>query len=241
MRFDYNEVNKSRIANILRFHGPWYLFKRICYRLFLQPAILLKKEKIFTVRGIDYRYFHHSYNTTFINERAVEIPYFRRIVYSCLREGKRVLELGNVLSHYGNTSWDIVDKFEKGEGIVNIDIMDFKPAQPYDCVTAISTFEHIGFDEQPRDDQKVLRALEYIRQTIVKPGGELVFSIPAGYNPHIEEHLKTGRITGSQLILMKRRDWKNNWIEIESLEEVIGLPYRLYARGLIILHQRISS
>jgi hypothetical protein len=227
MRFDYHEVNKSKVFNILRFHGLVYLFKRVCYRLFLQPLILCKKEKSFKVRGTEYPYFHHSYNTTFINERAVEIPYFRQQIESRLKARKRVLEIGNVLSHYGKPSWDIVDKFEKGEGIINVDL-----------IVAISTFEHIGFDEQPRDDEKVIRALDYIKKTLLKQGGELIFSVPAGYNPKIEEHMKLGRIAHSERILMKRIDWKNNWAETVREEDVFGLPYALFARGLIIVHQR---
>jgi hypothetical protein len=238
MRFDYQEVNKSKLFNILRFHGPGYLLKRICYRLFLQPVILRKKEKTFKVRGTEYPYFHHSYNTTFINERAVEIPYFRHQIDIRLKEHKRVLEIGNVLSHYGEVSWDIVDKFEKGKGIINVDVMEFHPQEPYDCIVAISTFEHIGFDEQPRDDEKVIRALAYIAQSLLKQGGELIFSIPAGYNPHIESHMRTGRIAGDQKILMKRVDWKNNWAEVVRDDDVFGLPYSLFARGLIIIDQR---
>jgi|WetSurMetagenome_2_1015567.scaffolds.fasta_scaffold74582_2 hypothetical protein len=238
MRFDYHEVNKSKVFNILRFHGLGYLFKRVWYRFFLQPVILLKKERTFSVRGTDYSYFHHSYNTTFINERAVEIPYFRHQIDSRLKERKRVIEIGNVLSHYGKTSWDIVDKFEKGEGIINVDIMEFNPSEPYDLIVAISTFEHIGFDEQPRDDEKVIRAIEYVKKTLLKQGGELIFSVPAGYNPHIEEHMKMGRIEHNERILLKRIDWKNNWAETTREEDVFGLPYALFARGLIIIHQR---
>jgi SAM-dependent methyltransferase len=238
MRFDYHEVNKSKVLNILRFHGLGYLIKRVCYRFFLQPVILCKKEKSFKARGTEYPYFHHSYNTTFINERAVEIPYFRYQIDSRLKERKRVLEIGNVLSHYGKASWDIVDKFENGEGVINVDIMEFRPSKPYDLIVAISTFEHIGFDEQPRDDEKVFRALDYIKKTLLKQGGELIFSIPAGYNPHIEEHLKMGRITSNERILLKRIDWKNNWTETVRDEDVFGLPYALFARGLIICHQR---
>ena len=238
MRFNYKDVHKSKLFNILRYHGMSYLLKRIWYRLLLQPIIMAKKERTFQIHGTTYTYFHHSYNTTFINERAVEIPYFRHIIAEFQKDNKRILEIGNVLSHYGTPSWDIVDKFEKGKNIINVDIIDFRPPEPYDLILAISTFEHIGFDEEPQDVNKVILALEHIRQTLLRPGGELIFSIPAGYNPHIEEHITKGRIISDDTILMKRRDWKNNWIETVNKEEVFGLPYKLFAGGLIIVRQR---
>ncbi|MBN1129568.1 MAG: hypothetical protein JXA71_11305 [Chitinispirillaceae bacterium] len=237
MRFDYKDVNKSKLMNILRYHGPVYLLRRIWYRAVLQPLIVSKKNRTFTIAGTPYPYFHHSYNTTFINERTVEIPYFQDLIASALKSGGRVLEIGNVLSHYGKPSWDIVDKFERGEGITNVDIMEYRPGEPYDLIVAVSTFEHIGFDEQPRDTDKVLTALPWIRQSLLKPDGEMVFSVPAGYNPYIEEHIRSGRITADRMIMMKRVDWRNNWIQTERQEEVFGLSYNLFARGLIIIHQ----
>jgi len=238
MRFNYKDVNKSKLLNILRYHGPLYLFMRIWYRTVLQPLIVLKKNRTFIIDGTEYRYFHHSYNTTFINERTIEIPYFRALIASVINRGGRVLEIGNVLSHYGTPTWDVVDKFERGEGITNVDIMEYQPREPYDLIVAISTFEHIGFDEQPRDTDKVLAALPLIRQSLLKPDGDMVFSIPAGYNPYIEEHILTGRITASRMITMKRVDWMNNWVQTDRQDDVFGLSYNLFARGLLILHQQ---
>jgi hypothetical protein len=85
---------------------------------------------------------------------------------------------------------------------------------------------------------KVVSAIPVIRQSLLKPGGELIFSIPAGYNPHIEEHIRSGSIAGDRMILMKRVDWRNNWAETVRQEEVLGLTYTLFAQGLIIMHQR---
>jgi SAM-dependent methyltransferase len=238
MRFDYKDVNKSKLLNILRYHGLIYLLKRIWYRVVLQPLISAKKERTFCIGGVTYPYFHHAYNTTFINERAIEVPYFREQIASVARQGGRILEIGNVLSHYGMSTWDIVDKFEKGENIINVDIMDYKPPEPFDLIVAISTFEHIGFDEKPQDFKKVVTAINHIREVLLKPSGKLIFSIPTGYNPQIEEHILKARIASDRTILMKRVDWKNNWVEKDKKEEVFGLPYHLFARGLIIVHHR---
>jgi hypothetical protein len=238
MQFNYKDVNKSKLLNILRYHGVGYLLKRIWLRLVLKPLIAAKKERTFQVRGTTYAYFHHSYNTTMLNERAVEIPYFRHIMAGYQKDHKRILEIGNVLSHYENPSWDIVDKFEKGLNIINIDIMNFRPSEPYDLIVAISTFEHVGFDEEPQDADKVLHALDYINERLLRRGGELVFSIPAGYNTHFESHISEGRIPADEMILMKRYDWKNNWIETRRMEDVLGLPYAMFSRGLIIVRRQ---
>ena len=59
-------------------------------------------------------------------------------------EAQRILELGNVLSHYYPVHHDIVDKYEKSSGVSNVDIRDFDTSKDYDLVVSISTFEHIG-------------------------------------------------------------------------------------------------
>ena len=67
--------------------------------------------KAFSMNGQEYPYFVHPYNRTWANERAVEIP----VVRSFLEEsqGKRVLEVGNVLSHYGPVTHQVLDKYER--------------------------------------------------------------------------------------------------------------------------------
>src|SRR5881396_1029660 len=72
-----------------------------------------KSGRSFTARGVDYRYFYHAYNQTYCNERAVEIPIVWPIVQRVPPE--RVLEVGNVLSHYFSTRHDVVDKYERDQ------------------------------------------------------------------------------------------------------------------------------
>ena len=49
---------------------------------------------------------------------------------------------------------DIVDKYEKKKGIINQDIVDYKPDKKYDLIISISTLEHVGWDETPRENYK---------------------------------------------------------------------------------------
>ena len=97
-------------------------------------AFMLRKKR-FAFLGEQLPYFCHWYNTTFDNERAVEISLARHFLQQA--EGKRVLEVGNVLSHYGSTRHDILDKYEKGQGIIQEDVADYRPGKTYDLIISI--------------------------------------------------------------------------------------------------------
>ena len=81
-------------------------------------------ENTFVFKGYTLNYFHHAYNKTWQNERAVEIP----IIWGILTgyQGKRILEVGNVLSHYIPVEHDIVDKYEMAPGVINQDVVDYQ-------------------------------------------------------------------------------------------------------------------
>jgi len=87
-----------------------------------------KSGRSFHARGVDHPYFYHTYNETYRNERAVEIP----IVWSIVQRvpPERVLEVGDVLSHYFPTRHDVVDKYEQAPRVQNVDVVDFRPAHP---------------------------------------------------------------------------------------------------------------
>ena len=89
-----------------------------------------------------------------MNERSIEVPIVMEIVNQ--NKGKRILEIGNVLSNYYKVSHDIVDKYEKAPNVINQDVVDFKTNEKYDLIVSISTLEHVGWDEEPRDDKKNL-------------------------------------------------------------------------------------
>lgn len=146
----------------------------------------------FTFRGETLPLFLHRYNTTWLNERAVEIPVARRF----LAEGAgRVLEIGNVMSHYGPADWDIVDRFERGPRVRNCNIAAFRPELPYDTVLSISTFEHIGFDDEETDSgERLLASLAHVREALLAPGGRLLVTAPLGYNPSFDDLAFAGRL-----------------------------------------------
>jgi len=174
----------------------------------------------FTFNGDAYNYFVHMYNTTWKCERAVEIPIILKLVSQ--RINKNILEVGNVLSHYFDFKHDIVDKYEKAAGVVNIDALNFKPDKKYDFIVAISTLEHIGWDETPKEPEKVLLCINHLKR-LLSFDGLLVFSVPSGYNSYLDEIIRRKAINGVQLYHLKRIGIKR-WIQSE-FQDIDSMGY----------------
>jgi hypothetical protein len=194
---------------------------------------VVKSARTFAVQGQHYRYFYRRYNSTWKTERAVEIP----IVWRIMRQhaGQRVLEVGNVLSHYFAVTHDIVDKYEHAPGVINRDIVDYQPSARYDLIISISTLEHVGWDEQPREPAKVIRALEHLR-TLTAPGGRIVLTLPLAYNPYLDDLLRQGAFPFTHRYCLKRVSRDNRWREVAWAEiEHAGFntPFR-GINGLVI-------
>lgn len=169
----------------------------------------------FTFLSQKYPYFVHRYNATWRNERAIEVPIIWRQVQDAYQRGARVLEIGNVLSHYYPTHHTVVDKYEKAKGVINQDIVDFNPTKKFDLIVAISTFEHIGWDESPRRKQKVNRAVKHVR-SLLRPGGRASITVPAGYNPYVDEQLIAGTLGFDSHVVLQRTTIDNQWREVDD-------------------------
>jgi hypothetical protein len=192
-----------------------------------------RSRETFTWGGQSYLYFFHMHNTTWRNERSVEVPIVRALVSA--RPSDRVLEIGNVLRHYLPVRHDVVDKYEKAPGVINQDVVDYRPDKTYDLIVAISTLEHVGWDEEPQDPTKILRAIENLKACLA-PGGKIVVTMPIGENPHLDRLLKEGRIAFSEKTCMKRVSRRNEWVEA-PWEEVRELRYNSpfpNANGIIV-------
>ena len=184
------------------------LFLNYIYYRFFKSIEPLKFQ------GKDYKYFYRWYNYTWINERAVEIP----IVCKLINEYKdfELLEIGNVLSHYFDLkNHDIVDKYEKAEGVINQDVIDYQPSKKYDIIVSISTLEHVGWDEKPKDPNKIFKAIENLKNCLVA-GGKLVVTMPIGENPYLDKFLETGELKFNENYYLKRISLDNKWIDLGS-------------------------
>jgi hypothetical protein len=149
-------------------------------------------------------YFVHTYNATWRNERAVEIPFAQDFLR---RHGSGAgAEIGNVLSWYGiRDRWEVVDRYELGKGVRNIDVLEYRPATPLDFIVAISTLEHVGWDELPQEPDKPVRAFHHLR-SLLAPGGALFLTVPFGHNPALDEAIVEGLPVTRQLTMVMQPD-----------------------------------
>ena len=156
----------------------------------------------FALSGESYRLLCSVHGLTWATERAVEVPVALRELER--HRGKRVLEVGNVLSHYVPVTHEVVDKYERAEGVANVDVLEL-PAEPdYDLILAISTLEHVGRDEQRGEAGRAVAALEHLRG-LLRPGGTLFATVPVGYNPELDRALADGPY---ELRAMCRGPWR---------------------------------
>lgn len=177
------------------------------------------RDRRFDFDGVSYRYFAALYNVTFLNERAVELPIASSFVQRFAPE--EVLEVGNVLGRYRRVRHTVVDKNERRRGVINQDIEHFAPGRRYRAIVSVSTLEHVGWDDTPRDPEKVLRALHHLR-ALLAPGGALLATLPLGYNRFVDAHLT--ELPFDRLRFMARTSRDNAWIEA-SHETVRNAEY----------------
>jgi hypothetical protein len=202
------------------------LINRVVFALRHVSRQVSKRLLYFTFNDARYRYFYHRYNETWNNERAVEIP----IVWNEVEQhdAERILEVGNVLSHYYPVHHDVVDKHEKGDGIINADVVDFHPEKKYDLIVSISTLEHVGFNEEGFSEQpglmahpeKTLHAIQNLKG-LLSHRGKIIATVPLGYNVALDQLLREGnKSIFTSTFYLKRVSRNNHWVEVE--EEGIG-------------------
>ncbi|MEA2098381.1 MAG: hypothetical protein U9P70_04910 [Patescibacteria group bacterium] len=186
---------------------------------------LFKSSETFEFQGKKYNYFFHLYNATWRSERAVEVPIVMEIVKNNL--GKEILELGNVLSHYFPFEHDILDKYDKSKKVIRQDVEDFKPTKKYDLIVSISTIEHIGWDESPRDNTKIEKSINVLKNCL-NPNGKIVITFPQGYNSVLDELDKREKLQFTKKYCLVRLSRNNLWKEIpwsKNCNKKFGKPY----------------
>jgi hypothetical protein len=210
----------ERFADYLISFWTWQYYKRY------------PPSHTFTLQGERYKYFYNLYNITWKNERALEIP----VAWDEVEKyrGKKILEVGNVLSWYFQVQHDVLDKYEVAEGVINEDIVEFKPAEKYDLILSISTLEHVGWDETPREPRKVLDAVERLKG-LLNAGGKLLITVPLGYNTALDEFLRDGSLDFTNKFFMKRVSKKTEWAEIDEQKALDEVRNKTYRRPEIIM------
>jgi hypothetical protein len=216
----YKLTRRGRAIQVYREKGIRPFFRvtsRYLYRyVYSRTLMRFRPSKSFTFRNRRYDYFYHKYNFTWDCERTVEVPIIKGMLDSL--KGKRVLEVGNVMSHYFSPEWDILDKFEKASGVINQDVVDFSPPQKYDMIFSISTMEHVGYDDDEKDPTLVLKAIENLKKNCLKANGVLIVTMPIGYNKETDRLLFDGKLGLDKKRFMRRISKNNEWAETTAKE-----------------------
>jgi hypothetical protein len=182
-------------------------------------------QKTFTFAGQTHHYFVHNYTTTWRNERAVEIPL--ALDFLARVKGSTLLEVGNVTRHFDRTTDHVVvDKYDDRPGVLSVDIDTYQPDAPFGALLSISTLEHVGWDEEPRDPQKLRRVLEDLHRLVV-PGGEVLVTLPIGYNDVLDALLADDQMPFADGRFLARQP-DGEWLEVEAadaLEHAYGRPF----------------
>jgi len=222
----------------------WFIRRFGFAQLFLKPARLVMAPLIIPMlraRSIEYRgaslpLVYARHNVTWANERCVELALARALMAGIPPE--RLLEVGHVTPHYFRGSHLVVDKYEPGS--LEIDIVDFAPAERFDLILSISTFEHIAFDEpgaSPASEAvaaKVSTALNRCRR-LLAPGGLLAITVPLGYNPALDAMIANGELEWDRATWFKRFP-RRRWRQVSRSEAVrcrYGSPYA-FANAILL-------
>lgn len=224
----------SQTIKAYKREGLFYLLREsptVIFRYLLASYYKkFRSSEGFKFHGKSYRYLFHPYVTTWRNERAAVIPIIWDIVKTSRQQGKRILEVGNVLSYYFEVDHDILDKYETLDGVINEDIVDYNPSKRYDVIISILTLSTVGWYEDiearrtgtdshwvcHQDPNKVLRAIDNLFR-LLDPGGQIVAVLELGYNPEMDRLLKSGELRFDKHYYLKRISGYR-WKEVNGLD-----------------------
>jgi hypothetical protein len=179
------------------------------------------------------------YNRTIASERVVEIP----VVWSQVEKhrDKDILEVGNVLAHYFSIKHDVLDKYEKGEGVINADVVNFIPDKKYDLIISISTMEHVGYSYgEPLEPEKFSKGIANLK-TLLKSGGKIIVTFPLFYNSYITDLVEKRKTPFSSEYFLKRVSVWNEWQQISYSEAIEGNAYDQHFANANILYVGIFN
>lgn len=169
----------------------------------------------FTYFGKELELFDHPYNSTVLNERAVEVPI--AVDFLAGEDLGAGLELGNVLGHYGLRGHRVVDRYERAAGVDNVDVFDLEGAYPW--LVTISTVEHVRKDERPRNALGSAAAILYLLG-LLAPGGRMLLTAPLGHHRELDRVLLDGKLEPERAATLVRDG--DGWVQTP---ELVWKPY----------------
>ena len=190
------------------------LLKDFIYK-FIYFIFKLLRPKHFFFNGKKIQYENSFYNTSFFNERTVEIPMVKEIISSYKRNN--FLEIGNVLQHYNYPeSRVIVDKYEVSQNVINEDIETYSTQTKFNLIVSISTLEHVGLDEgeMVTDKDKLQRCILNISNNLLDKEGVLIVTLPVNYNENVDKFIRENTIFQEKFFMKKDSLLLNTWKKV---------------------------
>ncbi len=190
------------------------LLKDFIYK-FIYFIFKLLRPKHFFFNGKKIQYENSFYNTSFFNERTVEIPMVKEIISSYKRNN--FLEIGNVLQHYNYPeSRVIVDKYEVSQNVINEDIETYSTQTKFNLIVSISTLEHVGLDEgeMVTDKDKLQRCILNISNNLLAKEGVLIVTLPVNYNENVDKFIRENSLFQEKFFMKKDSLLLNTWKKV---------------------------
>ena len=237
-----NNKNKGKFFKYIIYWTPIklarsnYVFRILVDVLAYIFYTLYRKNKTFYFQGTRFPYFYHPYNRTVASERIVEIPLAKSILDYYKQQGKKILEVGNVLAHYFPVNHDVLDKYEKAPGVINEDVQDVKFQKKYDLIISISTMEHVGWTYgEKKDPGKFLRGIANLKKHLAK-NGTMMVTFPLFYRGDLSKLIINRKMPFIHEYFMKRVSFLNEWGEVNLGKAIKGAAYDTYFANANILY-----
>jgi hypothetical protein len=192
------------------------------------PLVIAGPRRSVRALGTEIPLHYEWRRWTWRNERCVELALGRHVLAG--RAPETVIEVGNVLPLAGFGGHTVVDKYELGDGVRNVDIMEFEPDRRFGLAISISTLEHVGWDEVPQEPGKAQAAL----QRLAELADDLLITVPVGYHPEFERAFVDGPFDTVELLVKtgRRAVWVNRPVS-ERGRTRFGEPYA-NANGVLV-------
>ena len=234
---EYNKKQKKeniayivrKAVSALKNKGILYLILTIrnrIVRLSVLDWLFFKEGGKFQFKNRLLSYCNSKIGFAFANERTIEIPSALFLIRN--NNNKKTLEIGNVLSKYSSFNHNVIDKYEKNEKVINADVVSYIPKEKYDIVISVSTLEHVGFDEIDKNPNGFIDAINNIKKNCIKKNGMLIFTVPLGYNHHMDKIIKEHKIKIDETHYFKRVSLSNTWEETnekDAFKHRYNFPY----------------
>ena len=172
-------------------------------------ALVSRREHGAPFAGDEYAYLYHRHKFTWLTDAPSRYRSPRRSSSAIAGRG----------SSRWATSFRTIgpsttrrDKYERAPGVVNRDVLDLAGLGEFDLVLAVSTLEHVGRDEEPRDP--IGRAGGPRSACAARAGRPAGKTVPVGYHLGLDAALRTATWVPWACAPCRRERLGPHWCEV---------------------------